>query len=116
MKFKSSIADNTNNYSIENVKIVVRQTYSSNVYKTIEIPLINCVVTLDLNWSEKCVICEANRATTFAKTSEKFYVPLVTLQLKIMQNYYSNPNQGLKEQSIGINISQKNQQRPKIDI
>ena len=34
-------------------------------------PVTNCEVTLDLNWSENCVICEADRAITFAITSAK---------------------------------------------
>ena len=42
-------------------------------------PFINCEVTLYFNSSEECVICEANRATTFAKVSDKLYVPIVTL-------------------------------------
>ena len=41
--------------------------------------LLNCEVTLDLNWSENCVICEEDRATTFAITNAKLYVPVVTL-------------------------------------
>ena len=42
-------------------------------------PLIICEVTLDLNWSENCVICEADRVTTFPMTSVKLYIPVVTL-------------------------------------
>ena len=42
-------------------------------------PLINCEVTVDLNLSENSVICEVNRATTFAMSSAKRYVPVVTL-------------------------------------
>ena len=40
--------------------------------------LINSEVTLDLDWSENCVVCEADRAVTFANTSGKCYVPVVT--------------------------------------
>ena len=36
-------------------------------------PLINCEVTLDLNWSENCVICEGYRSTTFAMAVAKPY-------------------------------------------
>ena len=42
-------------------------------------PSINCEVTLDLNWPKNCVICEANRAPTFAMTSTKRNLPVVTL-------------------------------------
>ena len=45
-------------------------------------PLINCEITLDLNWSKNCFIVDTNvaaQATTFSITDTKFYVPAVTL-------------------------------------
>ena len=77
-KFKSNITDNINNAGIANVKIVVPLKYLCNSQRTFEIPLINCDVTLNLNWSENCAICEADRVATFAMTSVKIYVPVVT--------------------------------------
>ena len=77
--FKSNITDNTKNDGIANVKIVITLKYFSNFRRTLEMPLINGEVNLDLNWSDNCVICEANRATTFAMTSAKLYVPIATL-------------------------------------
>ena len=44
--------------------------------------LINCEVTVDLNWSGNCVICEKNIATTFAITSSKLDVQEVTLSTR----------------------------------
>ena len=44
--------------------------------------LIHCVINLDLNWSENCVIVATNvaaQATTFPITDTKLYVPVVTL-------------------------------------
>ena len=41
--------------------------------------LIDCEFNLILTWSEKCVISEGNRATTFKITDTKLYVPVVTL-------------------------------------
>ena len=76
-KFKSSITDNTNNAGIANVNIVVPLKYLSNFWRTLEMPLINCEVTLHLNWSENYVIYEQNRATTFSMTSAKLYVSVV---------------------------------------
>ena len=76
-KSKSSITDNINNAGTANVKIVVLLKYLSNFGRTLEMPLINCEVTLDLNWSENCVICEEYRATTFAIASAKLYVPVL---------------------------------------
>ena len=39
--------------------------------------LINCEVNVNLNLSD-CFICEANKAKTFAMSSAKPYVPIVT--------------------------------------
>ena len=69
---KSSITDDTNNAGIADVKIVVPLKWLSNLLRILEMPLINCEVTLDLNWSENCVICEGNRATTLRSSSDSF--------------------------------------------
>ena len=56
--------------------------YLSNFWRTLEMPLINCEITLDLNWSEKCVITAtnvANQGTTFPITDTKLFVPIITL-------------------------------------
>ena len=43
-------------------------------------PLINCEVTLNLIWSANCVICEADRVTTFEIIDTKLpYVPVVAI-------------------------------------
>ena len=78
-KSKSSITDNANNAGITNVKIVVTLSCLTNFWRTLEMQLISCEVTLDLNWSENCVICETDRALTFVMTSAKRYVSTVTL-------------------------------------
>ena len=44
--------------------------------------LTNCEITLDLNWSENCVIVATNLAaqvTTFSITDTKLYVPVIIL-------------------------------------
>ena len=41
--------------------------------------LINCEINLILTWSEKCVLPNDTKATTFAITDTKVYVPVVIL-------------------------------------
>ena len=56
--------------------------YLSNIWKTLEIPLINCEVSLILTWSANCGIVYTNIAhqgATFVKTETKLYAPVVTL-------------------------------------
>ena len=55
--------------------------------------LINCEVEFILIWSADCVIIYtnvANQVFTFTIAEINLYVPVVTYQLKIMQNYYRN--------------------------
>ena len=73
--------------------------------------LINYEITLDLNWSENCVIVATNvaaPATRFSITDTKLYVPLVTLS--------TQDNAKLLEQLTGINITQNYQQKDKINF
>ena len=61
---------------------MVPSKYLSNIWRTLEIPLINCEITLDLNCSEDCVIVATNIAdqgATFSITDAKLYVPVLTL-------------------------------------
>ena len=56
--------------------------YFSNFWRTLEMPLINCEVSLILTWSSSCVliaIAVQNQNATFAITDTKLYVPVVTL-------------------------------------
>ena len=56
--------------------------YSSNLWRTLEMPLINCEVNLILICCANCVIVStnvANQGATFTITETKLYVPVVTL-------------------------------------
>ena len=61
--------------------------YLSNIWRTLEMPLINCEVNLILTWSSTCVITESNGAGTFAITDTKLYVPVVTLLTQENTNF-----------------------------
>ena len=53
--------------------------YLSNFWRTLEMPLINCEVKLDLTWSSTCIITNSVVAGRFAITDTKLYIPVVTL-------------------------------------
>ena len=56
--------------------------YLSNLWRTLEMPLINCEIELILTWSRNCVIIYTdvnNQVPTFTITETNLYVPLVTL-------------------------------------
>ena len=58
--------------------------YLSNFFGSLEIPLINYKIHLELNWTKNCVMSTVgdNNKTTFQLTSTKLYPPIVTLSTK----------------------------------
>ena len=110
-KYKASLlgkaTDADGNYrSLKNTKIVVPLKYLSNFFGSLEMPLINCKIHLELNWNNNCVMYGAdayaggdssnNRETTFQITSTKLYVPIVTLSTKDNENLTKQLNEGFK--------------------
>ena len=89
--FKSKIIGNTNdNGDTENVEILVPLKYLSNIWRTLEMRLINCEIKLIVTWSRNCVILSTNvtnEIPTFTITETNLYVPVVTLST---QDYYLN--------------------------
>ena len=120
------------------LEIVVPLKYLSNFWRSLNMPLINCEVSLALTWSKNCVLTDvttqaarnANPNTdppaearerinaptnpTFDIKDTEFYVPLVTLSTKDVLIFYNNQNQDLKELLNGINTDQKSLIRLKL--
>ena len=112
-KHKSNITGKTSNANQENgenteqgntktkknLEIVVPLKYLTNFWRNLDMPLINCEVSLTLTWSENCVLTDITTQTaraaqgdnparpainaptnaTFQITDTKLYVPVVTL-------------------------------------
>ena len=56
--------------------------YLSNVWRTFEMPFINCEIELIMTWSRNSVIISTNindQIPTFTITETNLYVPVVTL-------------------------------------
>ena len=80
--FKVKMTGQTGDNGAKNVEMMVPLKYLSNFWRTLEMPLINCDVSLMLTWSADCVIVStdvANQIATFAITNTQLYVPVVTL-------------------------------------
>ena len=58
--FKAKITGQTGNNETKDVEIIVPLKYLSNVWRTLEMPLINCEVNLILTWSSTCVLIATN--------------------------------------------------------
>ena len=82
---KQKITGQTNDDGRINVEIMVPLKYLSNIWRTLEMPLINCEVELILIWSADCVIIYANVANqnpTSTITETSLYVPIVALSIQ----------------------------------
>ena len=59
------MATNASNAGTVNVEIAGSFKQFSNFWGALEMPLIDCEVSLIMNWPANCVICEVNTATIF---------------------------------------------------
>ena len=81
-KFKQQITGQTGNSGTKNVEIMVPLKYLSNFCRTLEKPLINCEINLQLKWSKKCIIVDGtanNQNPSFQINNTKLLVSVVTL-------------------------------------
>ena len=110
-----------NNFTKNDVKIVVTLKYLSNFQRSLNIPLINCEVELILTWFEKCVLSRKSTRdadyeepidrkidvpenATFQITDIKLYVPVVTLSkgndTKLLEQLKSGFKRTIKQDKI----------------
>ena len=71
---KVKLTGETGDNGTKDVEIMVPLKYLSNFWRTLEMPLINYEITVDLNWSEKCIMVAtnvANQGATFSITDTK---------------------------------------------
>ena len=96
---KEKLTGQTGDNRTTNVEIMVPLKYLSNFWKTLELLLINCEITLDINWSGNYVIVannEAAQATTFSITDAKLYVLVVTLSTQDIGKLLEQSKYGFK--------------------
>ena len=67
-------------------------------------PLINCKVETSSKWTEKCILSSSGTDATFKITDAKLYIPIVTLKTEDNKKLSKLLSEGLKDQSIGMNI------------
>ena len=80
-------APNNNYGTLKAATFAVPLKYLSNLWRSLEMPLINCKVKLKLKWTEYCVLAAAGTDNTnanynniiFTIKEAKLYVPVVTL-------------------------------------
>ena len=96
--YKSKPISGTDDNNVSNVKLVVPLKHVSNFSRSLEMPLVNCKIDLELTWHKDCMISSANAAAgqvvSFIITNTKFCVPIVTLSTKDNTNLTKQLNEG----------------------
>ena len=109
-KYKAALVEEKNdavggNSFIKSTKVVVPLKYLSNFWRSLEMPLINCKIHLELNWIEDCILSSAGDSAKFKITDAKLHVPIVTLSTKDNVNLTKQLSNGFKR-SVYWNIYQ----------
>ena len=91
---KTAHAVNNANTSVKEAKVVVPLKYLSDFWRSLEMPLRNCKLYLELNWIEDCIFSSAGNTAKFAITNAKLDVPIVTLSTKYSENWTKPLNGG----------------------
>ena len=79
-----------------NVKVVVPLKYLSNFFKSLEMPLINCKIKLNLTWKKECVLSTGAGEAVFIINDTKLYVPVVTLSKEDNKDFVEQQNKGFQ--------------------
>ena len=86
-----------------NVKTVVPLKYLSNFFRSLEMPLINCKIKLNLTWKRECVLSnDADDApnpdnnAVFIINNTKLYVRVVTLSKEDNNDFIEQQNKGFQ--------------------
>ena len=96
-KSKIKITGKTPNDGTEkDVEVMVPLKYLSNFWRTLEMPLINCEVSLMLTWSSTCIITNSTGEGTFEITDTKLYLPVVTLSTQDNEKLLQQLQSGFK--------------------
>ena len=100
-KYKAALVGKTANHddgesSVKDAKIVVPLKYLSDFWRSLEMPLINCKVYIELNWIEDCILSSVKDSPKFAIADAKLHVLIVTLSTKDSANLTKQLNEGFK--------------------
>ena len=77
-------------------KVVTPLKYLSNFFRSLEMPLINCKIKLNLTWKKQCVLSNQDGAAVFIINDTKMYVPVVTLSKEDNKDFIEQQNNGFQ--------------------
>ena len=80
------------NIAKRSVKVVVPLKYLYKFFRSVEMPLINCKIKLNLTWKKKCVLPTDAGDAVFIINDTKMYVPVVTLSKEDNKDFIEQQN------------------------
>ena len=98
-KYKVELLGNPvldSNIAKRSVKVVVPLKYLSNFFRSLEMPLINCKIKLNLTWKKECVLSTDAGNAVFIINDTKMYVPVVTLSKEDNKDVIEQQNKGFQ--------------------
>ena len=98
-KYKVSLLANPvldGNITKRSVKVVVPLKYLSNFFRSLEMPLINCKIKLNLTWKKECELSTDAGNAVFVINETKMYVPVVTLSKEDNKDFIEQKNKGFQ--------------------
>ena len=104
-KYKVELLGNpvlNNNIAKRSVQVVVPLKYLSNFFRSLEMPLINCKIKLNLTWKKGCVLSIDVGDAVFIINDTKMYVPVVALSKEDNKDFIEQQNKGF-QRSIYLN-------------
>ena len=84
------------NITKRSVKVVVPLKYLSNLFRSLEIPLINCTIKLNFSWKKECALSTDAGNAVFIINDTKMYVPVVTLSKEDNKDFIEQQNKGFQ--------------------
>ena len=78
------------------VKLVVPLKYLSNFVRSLEMPLINCKIKLNLTWKKERVLSTDAGDAVFIINDTKMYVPVVTMSKEDNKDFIEQQNKGFQ--------------------
>ena len=98
------------------VEVTITLKYLSNFWRSLDLPLMDCEIELNLLWTKDCVLIQHHNNITgknFMITSTKLYVPVVTLSTDDNAKFLENVKQGFKRTIPWNNYSCETTTQPK---
>ena len=88
-------------------KVVVPLKHLSNFFRSLEMPLINCKIKLNLTWKKECVLSTGAGEAVFIINDTKLYVPVVTLSKEDNKDFIEQKKEDFRDLFIVTNLKQK---------